>query len=719
MAQEGGSFDAVVPAMQDSNWLFYSKDAKEQPKGNQGNEIFDKALGHGLEKGAEVFDRAMEDHVRNTVFDVEQKDRMDFIKSADALATDKGAHSPNILEPTTNTLSNAPPQVQATVARVKTVQAATDSNKLDKFGYFQRVIPDLQAVRQQYPGYRHVVDEALGHNANAEMSTIIQEINRKDSEKREDSRRQQSEVLNMAKEGFFGANGAAVVDGFNNGRVPMSTIFKIAAPFMARSAQAKAAQQDSEIYKWDQLKTGDNMSQEAVKQFNTIGAGAMIWPTVAAGKTGPTSEEDIASLKGMVAAGKVDPEKAMAAQQRLEAHYNEAYQSGMTWASTPWADGRTPLQVMGETKVKGLLDAQLSPLKAWIDWVGDPKSYPLAKTLENKIKFMQEGDDLNSMSLTGEAEHDAMARYIRNGHVMKNAFGEQGVGMAFGFLKEFPQRLAAKMDSDIVNIYGGTPGPDGEPETFGSQVQWLNRHGIKFAAAYNEKLNMLSNITRPESYPEEIRHNIARAFFAPTKENREIMASFDSSYFSNGRWHNGAEDAFKQVFNGQIAKQIMKFKDAKLSADFQNTADANFKLLAERNISTLGDVLETEVNVRKTTVNPDTGERSFVNTRVPIKLGWNTETNSFDVTPEVRRNLQMHGRSQVLDALTRLQMLTSNMASIVDAGGEESGHPRDMRVYMLQLLQAQGLNINDLPVTKELQKAIEATAPKAEKVNLQ
>jgi hypothetical protein len=710
---ESGSFDATVPAMQDSNWLFYSRDAKEQPRGNQGNEIFDKALGTGLEKGAEVFDRAMEDHVRNTVFDVEQKDRMQFINAADALAQDKGAHSPNILEPTANTLANAPPQVQATVARVKTVQAATDANKLDKFGYFQRVIPDLQAVRQQYPGYRHVVDQALGNNANAEMNTIIQEINRKDSEKREDSRRQQSEVLNMAKEGFFGENGAAVVAGFNGGRVPMSTVLKIAAPFMARSAQAKAAQQNSEIYKWDETSKGDNMSQEAVKQFNTIGAGAMIWPTVAAGKNGPTSEEDIATLKTMAASGRVDPDKATAAQQRLEAHYNEAYQAGIQWASTPWANGDTPLKVMGEQKVKGLLEAQLSPLKQWIDFVGDPKSYPLAKTLENKVKFIHEGDELNALQTPSD-----MQRNIRNGYVLKNAFGEQGVGMAFGFLKSFPENLAAYMDSSMVDLYGGTPKPNGEPETVGSQVKWLKDHGVTYPDAYQGKLNLVSNITKPDTYPEEIRHNIAKAFFAPTKENRELMSSFGSSYYDGRRWRNGAEDAFKQVFNGQIAKQVMKFKDAKLSTDFQNAADANFRLLAERNIATLNGVLETESQpIQTTVVNRATGERAPVKTPPAIRLGWNTETNSFDVSPEARSYLQSTRQRGVLDAITRLQMLTSNMASIVQAGGEESGHPRDMRVYMLQLLQAQGLNINDLPVTKELQKAIEATAP--QKVNLQ
>lgn len=712
MADEGKGFDANVPAMQDSNWLFYSRPGREQPRGNESQKIMGEAIGKSLETGAKEADRLMEDHVRDTVFDVEQRNRDQFISSADNLATDKGVQRPNLLA--TNDLSNAPPAVKQAVAKVQTIQGAAESGKLDKYGYFQRVIPELQAVRQQYPGYRHVVDQALGNNANAYMNTLISEINRKDSEGREDKRRQQTEVLTMAKEGFFGNNGAAIVDSFNNNKLDMSTILKTAAPFMARSAQAKAAQQNEDIHKWNDTQKTDEMYTEANKQLKSIADKEMIMPSVAAGQAEPAQQADIDKLKTR----KVTPEENMAINQRLQAHYNNAFQQGMSWATTPWADGSTPLQRFGPEKTKAMIDANLSSLKAWIDFSGDPKTFTLGDNLKNLTRMANE-ETMNSWMNNPD---EKIRQTARASYALKEILGPEGMALGStylpGGLNGFTQTI---MKTDFIHAAAGLPDPSkgGDTPAVGEQIKSLKDAGITDPVAYKGKIQMVNMLVDP-SAPDPVKRNIAKFFFQATKENRDFIADFNSGHYENGRWYDGAEEILRDLTDPRFTKQILKFGDAKLSTDYQNTVDSWFRILAQRNIAQLNDAMVTTGPAK--TLDRRTGKPVSEGAAPKVMLQWDSESNMPDLTPESRRALmQTNSRGimnsynrQILDSVTRLQRYTGNMAKIletVNAAGYQ-GSPRDIRTYIIRLLQDTGLNLKDLPAAKELQKAIEATAPK-------
>jgi hypothetical protein len=705
-----GSFDANVPAMQDSNWLFFSRPGREQPRGNESGKIIGEAVGKALDTGAKEADHLMEDHVRDTVFDVEQRNREQFIGAAQNLAEDKGVQRPDLLNTGQTNLQSAPPAVKSAVQKVQTVQGAMEAGKLDKYGYYQRVIPELQAVRQQYPGYRSVVDQALGNNANAYMNTLISEINRKDSENREDRRRQQTEVFSMAKDGFFGVNGAAVVNAFNSNKIDMSTILKTAAPYMARSAQAKSAQQDKEVFEWNKLEQSDKMSTEAEKQFSSNTAGGMTWPSVAAGQSEPVPDADIAKLKTR----NVTPEDNLAINQRLQSHYNEVYQQNWAWATTPWANGQTPLQTLGEEKVKGLINAHLAPLKAWIDFSGDPKNFTLADNLKNITKMSQEG----TMAALFNNPDEKIRQTVRASYAAKELLGPEGMAMAStyipGGLNGFMKTV---MTTDLIHAIGGVPDPTKNNATpsLGDQIETLKKAGITDPVSYKGHIQMVSMITDPK-VPDAAKTSMARFAFQATKENRDWLSNIQSGHYENGRWHDGAEEVLRDLTDPRLTKYIMKTGDAKLASDYQGTTDALFRIVAQRNIAQLNDALTT--TPPSPTLDRRTGKPVSDETGPKIQLQWDTEHNMPDLTPESRRSL-MQTTSRgilnsynrlILDSVTRLQRYTGNMAKILETV-KEAGYPRDIRTYMLRLLQDEGLNIKDLPASQQLQKAIEATAP--------
>lgn len=704
--------DAKVQPEQDPNWMFFSRPGSENPKGNEGM----KELAQGVDKafvgGLDFADKAMEQHVQNTVFDVEQKNRMDFISTAQGLKNDSSV-SPGKQEDilSGNNLSNAPPAVQTAVQKVQTVSQARDAGKVDKFGYFQRVIPELQAVRAQYPGYRHVVDQALGNNANAEMNTMVQELNRRDSEAREDGRRQLSEVTSMGKEGLLGPNWPQAVMALQNGKADYATIMKQSAPFVARAYEAKAAMQSKEIYEWNEVQTKQNVGSDADKQFRSIAAGQMIWPNVASGNggvaSGQSAQQNMNRLGEMINTNKIDPVEAEARARQLDLSEQQTRQSMWEMANKPYANGKSMVDILGAEGVKARIEANLQPWQAYKSMVGKPETYAMADSLLNNIKATNQGDEWAAMN------DKQTGQMTRNMQVLKTTMGEQAMpfvmenlmgGDLQGYAKALQQR-------QLTNIWGGQPDADGHAPSVGAETAYMKAKGISTPTSYTGLIDQVDNMNNKKT-PVSTKLNIAKAFFADSDSNRNFISNFSSSTYDGRRWHNGAEDIFSKLASPQTARQIMELKDAGLAKDYQNTLDVWAKTLLSRNLGTLNEALTQEGSESSTPKNfHNPGGAKTTSATPAIKLTWDSERNIPDVTPEARRYLIQTRQRATLDSITKLQMVTSNMAGVLQTV-QAAGYDRDMRTYILKFLQTEGLDIQDLPASQQLHKAIEATAPR-------
>lgn len=705
-------------------WLFYSRQDRENPRPNESSAILEEGSGRLLEGGAKLVDAQMEQSVRDKVFNTEQNERDAFNAAAnsvqqqqqqqrnqaqldpDALLYSQGGGILN-----TNPVSSAPQPVQQTINNVQRLNAGRDQGKVDEKYYLQRVIPQLQAIRQQYPGYRDVVDPALGNAANRLMQTYVSELNQQRSDAKAEHSQLMSEAFSAAKAGYLGAHPEMVMAALENGTLNRTQLMSAMAPMIRHDLEMKAFRDSQEVRTGTDKQLGDDATSYANQRAAfTLNSGA-IWPNVIAKagvqNSGLSMNDHIAALRDAANnPGKYDSNVTMGHAAAVNTMMGQMYQSFVSDMNQPIKNdpqGRSYAAVLGPEKMKQIWDAQSGPTQAILAGYGDPKTYATAHAAANIVENQTRDDVLKAN------QDPKIAPVLRTFAATKSTVGDQGMPFVMPNLigkSEFSQATDAMVKLYHFGMINQPTRPDGKPYTPGEAI--TEKAVYQTPAAVKDLLgdiNLLSN----HQVGDQARLNIARGFFAPTDENRAMISKFNLDTWDpkTHKYVNGANTAFQAMTNPAVTHEIMRFKDADLSKNYQNTVDAWFNNIFGRDISNLRDSLQHEVVIRNS--RGSTSNTKSNNVNVPeIKLVWDPVNHELDFTPEARHYLMMTRQRPILDSLTRLNGGLRNMSHIVETVKAE-GYPRDANAYVLDVLKNHELiDPSVKPVTDMIRTAVVA-----------
>lgn len=709
-------FDKAPEPTQDPNWMFFSRPAREQPRANESKNILLEGSGKDLEEGAKLADSLQADNVKNKVFDIEQGERDKFISAASTLKQQQDAsqyadnsNSPGILSQ--NPLASAPPAVQQGVQQARSIQNAYDNGKMSTMQYHANVIPKLQALRHDYPGYRDVIDPAIGNNANEYMRGLVTELNERQSEAKAERNKLITMGMDWGKEGYFGAQAPLVMQMILHGQLDQATLMKLAMPTIQHNLWMKSQEDSHKMQEWNDQDLGKKAGAMVDHIATDTRYTSVVWPATAAkvasgmtiGVSGSPQSDIDAIAYGKQHLATVDENEQAQHAANLQVYARQVESSIDQQYNKPMPGdrlGRTIGEVAGSAKVKEAKDRALSDVSAWVEMAGDPKTFATSVAAENIIKHQI------NMDAVGMLRSPEMGPPMRMMAAITKNMGPEGVGLwtdtilDSGVLGPAKQALS---QYHLANMFA-QPDPN-KPATFGGAAKDGAESKIQEPQFYAGLLKSINLVTSKDVDPETKRKGLT-AFFAPTPENRSAIQYFNKdTRDENGRWVNGADTMFQTMTGDAVTKEVLRQKDPQISKNYRDTVDAWFTNLTRRNLADLSQAVHpyAEFKSRGVTVN-----------KVPeFKFTYNDSNNELDVPPEVRQHLQMTRQRTVLDSLTKFNMSLRNMGHIIDTV-QAAGYPADKKAYMLQLLNTLGLEAKpeDKAEVEQIKAAILATSKK-------
>lgn len=169
-------------------------DSISQPKSDQSGAILAQTVGGAIEGIAGIADGVVKGIIKDDVYNRVDKERQDF---SDALTNTNNFGDPRGPQVAQNTgqpvdilasdnQPSVPNSISNGIAKAGNVQAALNGNKISETTYYQRLGDIAKSLRSSYPGYREYIDQEISkitgvNPANAYISSIIQDLNRKNS----------------------------------------------------------------------------------------------------------------------------------------------------------------------------------------------------------------------------------------------------------------------------------------------------------------------------------------------------------------------------------------------------------------------------------------------------------------------------------------------------------------------------------------------------------
>lgn len=687
-------FDKAPEPTQDPNWMFFSRPAREQPRANESKNILLEGSGKDLEEGAKLADSLQADNVKNKVFDIEQGERDKFISAASTLKQQQdssqyadNSNSPGILSQ--NPLASAPPAVQQGVQQARSMQNAYDNGKMSTMQYHANVIPKLQALRHDYPGYRDVIDPALGNNANEYMQGLVKELNDRQSETKEEKNKVMTEGLALVKEGYFGANSGAVLAGLQKGIFDRPTLMRLALPQIQHNIWMKAQEDTHRMGEWSDADLKKKAAGMAGSITNNAAYGATVWPNAIAkgtmmqiGGAGSAQSDIDAIYRGAHNLAGVDENEQAQHQANLKVYYAQQEATMDKEGAKPMPGdrlGRSIAEVVGPTEWQAYKDKALGTVKAAMELVGDPKTSATGNAAANIVEHT------GNMDLrTVVQDPSDLGQIFRKARLVAKGLGEQGTaiwGEAIMPSAKMGENVKALQQLQLMKMFG-QPDPD-KPSTAGAATKAGQDLKIDDPAYFKGLVKSISLVTNKDTSP-EVKKNGLYSFFANTPENMSMLGQFnkDSYDLVTQRYINGADTMFQDLGSKGVVKEVIKQQDPELSKHFVTTMDSWFKELTSRNAADLAQQVHPYSEFKS---------RGVVVNKIPdFKYTWDNEHHELGVPPEVRQHLLMTRQRGILDSLDRFNMSLHTMGHVVEAI-QESGHQRDFNAYMLELLTVSGL----------------------------
>lgn len=676
------TFDAQVQPEQPDNWLFYSREARETPQGNRGNLLMSDAVGKSLEGGLKVGDDLMGSYVQDKVQEVELRNRQNFITAAQNTLDGTQQQSSGILD-NQDSLANAPTGVKQAVNRVQTLKAAYDGGKVDKYGYYAKVIPELQAVRDEFPGHRHIVDAALNNQANQMMNTLVNELNRRDAEGREDRRRLTSEVWAMRSEI---PHAEQLLQGIQNG-MPTAQVYQALAPsfkhvydMRMREEQFKTDEWQHQRDAWSQKDKQNQVEQTITSDVGHIFTSGAYFPMIThAGPANWTPQEQIDEIQRQRMSGNYDAEKSTLAATRLGAYRD--YNIQLATASAARIMQQAGVTIPPE-RINQIIREQSSWLNNFTNAVGDDKTLALA--MANKLHVEQIRNKDVESGFT-DPVWGTTNRALAQGIAIAGAQNASSIWESF-VGRPAMQGWAGAITSGQMLPHLFQPDKDkGQLQTAGQSAAYMKAQGAT-AANFKDYSDMIDGFTNKD-VDMPTKWNIAKGFFAPTEENRKYIGMFNKDYWdpTQQRWINGADTLFGKLTSPFVTDQVVKMHDGQLSKDYRTTVDAWFKTLFSKDMATMHDAEQAAVT-RGSTSPSRAGQQKEIAPK--IKIGWDNTNHRLYIDPKAEEFLRSTGQRAVLDSRDRMNGALANISHIFDKL-KEFGDKTDINSYLLQELRTQ------------------------------
>jgi hypothetical protein len=325
-----------------------------------------KGIGNTLEVGVKATDAVVKDKIDKDVYSVVDSERTAFTLALEDRkdVTNKVKGQPlNVMGVDMQAL---PADVEKVGDYASNLKKGFLAKNYSHTHYLGRLNEHLKDLRSQYPGYRDYIDQKVsavtGYNmANAYQASVISDLNAlASSSNTEQNKARDFAMKNIGLIEVAGLSAAAVIQGVEQGRLSLSNIVHMVAPFEKDEAQWKI-----NAGRRSDLKTSMEEKSALAKQdmednaTSTVNSSFNVMLSV----DGPNGKNNVAELvrNWQTGNGSINVQQALelenivrAQRQRIS---NQLYQK----YNTKDDDGTSPAAKYGLKQTQDLIDTALKP----------------------------------------------------------------------------------------------------------------------------------------------------------------------------------------------------------------------------------------------------------------------------------------------------------------------------------------------------------------------
>lgn len=689
------NFDQLPQPGYDPNYIFWSRPDRTQPRGSEAGEIMGKGTGALIKEGTEAADTYVKDNIQAGIFDVVDRERAGFTSALETVKDMKTQPPASSQQPLNilPTQQGAPPpeDIHRAISGVQSLQTAYGSGKVNEAYYYQRLIPQLQSIRDKFPGYRDYIDQEtsriVGVNpANAYMRSLLQQINERDTQRNEEKSKAYGLIESMAKDGDIHAGAyqkaydagkmtyAQLIDkagqSFSYKRFLESTKVRLAELSEARAERGDQEAQNQDDYMRIQH---HNISTFMTTPIDSAGMGAT--PKDLTDKAfylathpGSIPNQDVVSQNLM--------HQLVAARARLVSSMaSETEFSGLGDKLKPeW-------KAQADKEMMGVLDQ-------YIDLMGDPKQFPMATSLAKASEAITKGD---VYALKVSPQYGDISRKIAAG---RELFGNQvPPSVMQAWIGDPAQTFGLQTYNmgNTLDLWGQqfiNPEAAQNPYTVGGKIADA-KTDLPLSEVPRTTTQFLKQINAfvDKGTPEPAREALAKAFYSPVEANRKLLDQFDDE----SRWK-----VFGMLTGKEMTRYAVKLggRDRQFFDNYQNTAEAWFDTLVSKNV--IPSLYEAEKSYGRGSSSVEYrarhGQASDIDN--PLQYMWDSERDRLWLTPEseamVRKTEGPYWqRSNLIRSLNQFNSALANMSHIQKAAGG------DVSTYLMKLMALEGIRVNE------------------------
>lgn len=669
-----------------------------QPQANTSMEKLFSGIGDSLEavvKGTDtLFKKAIDDDVYKRL-DAEREGYTGALEMSNAAA------NPRADNPPYNADRQVPGDIDRQVNYLTNIKNGMESGKVNDTYYKARLSAIAKDLRATYPGYRDYIDRKISSvvgfdPANSLVSDLLADINTiaAGSSKGEIGKQVSTGIINDYRNVVNDHDADPDTRGqasrelslFINGQMTPEQAYDSLSRLRASryegadiARQAKMAKDGSEI---QTLKVGQNFDFIANRKVQNLF-------TTIKQTTGMYTPEQIDAKMRVWRSGKEQPkpEEITAMVHSLEQAERDITKTLWDEANTtPYANGRTAMDVLGSAEVNKRIDAQLTQVRAFKSQLREGK-LTMAGITAQRVNDLADTQVQNILSRPEIRDPMVrmmgLERFTGDKSPFTAKIAEQTVAQQFlGPVREY---LLATTESAAVNTIH--PNPAG-PITLTDTVQGAKAAKVPVPTTANEALKNITYIVDSGIDP-KIKQGFVEYFYSP--KNLGILNQFEKSQVDEqGREKPGRNSIFRSLTSPAVINEAYSVTRDRpeLWGQVKNWATQSFNEMVGTDMRDLGQV---QLPVGAGLVYEDKNHSFKVLYKgKDITL---SPTGAYQTltSRDAEGNVQSFNSSS-LDtarrAVNRVNMWLSNMSNIAKKDGE------DVNTYLMQAMMASGYQPN-------------------------
>lgn len=682
----------------DPNYIFWSRPPREQPRGSEAGKITGEEYGKLFHEGTTAADDYEKNDLQHQIYDLADTARSKFTSQLANIAgqqlgqPDQG----NPLDVLPRQSTQPPQEVKQGVAQVQGLKSSLDAGKITKLQYLQYLIPHIQDLRDTHQGYRPYIDQEVskitgGDPANERINTLLSLVKEGQEKRNQESNKIESLLDGAIRDGDV--NAPAIMQGWKNGTVPASKVYEFTAKSFAykRNLEMIRVQQAER-----QLRLGEHAESRAEraeaeaaneqhvdkiytdKAVSILGTVYTVAGLTMTGQQWMDKIDEWARNPGS-RPNDVQIQTLIPFVQSLKAKTDAAAQSEIQFAG---------LTGVNPEKIKQAREYAQTVLDDHLKMLGEPDKFPMAMTHANWNNAILSGDEFATLNDVNVGD---TARHLQVWHKLGGEQFAQVVGTLAGDPKFVGNAWTYGLPN-LAKMWGQEkidPNAAKDPFTFGGNTDKAStdlKDTPKIIPGTVKSYLKQSAFIMDKNTPEEDRVNLARAFFAPTKENLNVLNNFNEQ----SKWQ-----VFSTLTSPKMTQELVKLgnKYPEVFQNYKNTTEALFENLLR--VNTIPALLQAnrtygqETDPNLTRPGAEFGF-SNVTTGGPLQYTWDSDNHRVGLLPEdVARIRAQEGPgyldSPVMQNIVKLNRALSHISNIQRAAGV------DTDTYLLQLLAHEGI----------------------------